>query len=77
MPFAKRACVFYFKLHQFDCHAEILFVGSGWLPVRALTSAAKVCWKVRECKGIYHVAVDFLTIHEQGRIYAACKTGGC
>ena len=43
----KAALRLVFGLHQFACHAEILFADCGLLPVSALISAAKLCWKVR------------------------------
>ena len=63
-----------FGLHQFDCHAVILFADCGLLPVSALISAAKQCWKVRlpdMSAKRFPVAVDFVTI--PGQIGAACK----
>ena len=43
----KAALCLVFDLHQSDCHAEIMFADCGLLPVSALISAAKLCWKVR------------------------------
>ena len=63
-----------FGLHQYDCHAEILLADFGLLPVSALISAAKLCWKVRLSNMAaerFPVAVDSITI--PGQIDAACK----
>ena len=53
-----------FGLHQFDCNAEILFADCGLLPVSALISAAKLCWKARLSNMSaerFPVAVDSIT----------------
>ena len=72
----KAALRLIFGLHQFDCQAEILFADSGLLPVSALISAAKLCWKVRlfnMSAERFPVAVDSITI--PGQTDAACKKG--
>ena len=69
----KAALRLVFGLHQFDCHAEILFADCGLLPVSALISAAKLCWKVRLSNMSaerFPVAVDSITI--PGQTDAAC-----
>ena len=43
----KAALRLVFDLYRFDSHAEIRSADCGLLPVRALISAAKLCWKVR------------------------------
>ena len=72
----KAALHLVFGLHQFGCHAEILFADCGLLPVSALICAAKRCWKVRlshMSAERFPVAVDSITI--PGRIDTACKKG--
>ena len=72
----KAALRLVFGLHQFDCHAEILFAECGLLPVTALISAAKLCWKVRLSNMSaerFSVAVDSIKI--PGQTDTACKKG--
>ena len=72
----KAALRLVFGFNQFDCHAEILFADSGPLPVSALISAAKLCWKEKlwnMSAERFPVAVDSITI--PGQIDAACRKG--
>ena len=70
----KAALRLVFGLHQFDCHAEILFADCCLLQVSALISAANLCWKVRLSNMSaerFPVSINFITI--PGQIDAACK----
>ena len=66
-----------FGMHQYDCHAEVLFADCGLLPVSVLISAAKLCWKSRMSTmsaDRFPVAVESISV--PGGETVGCTKGG-